>query len=307
MKKERDYQIDNCKAILIFLVVLGHLFEHNVTDKTHYMLLVMYTFHMPLFIFFSGYLAKYNPKKIIHNIVIPYLCVQLFAYIFYSIVDGECQFRILSGYQSLWYMISLFCWYLTIPFFEKSNHPTRVLLISAIFGLLIGYDNSIGSQFSLSRTFVFFPFFISGFYCKKYMLLDKIRSIKNAKLISIFLIIFIAAYFWIEKDLYKVVWFWEYKSYFDIDYTPLIRVEHYLLGLIWLFIFISLVPRTKLYISKIGQNTISIYLLHCMIINVIAKFGLLNLNSHPTLTCLVFAILLTFILSRKYFVKIFKH
>ena len=65
--KNNNYFIDNLKVILIFLVVFGHLIERyidtNLTLRGLYMFI--YTFHMPLFIFVSGFLPKniYKSRK----------------------------------------------------------------------------------------------------------------------------------------------------------------------------------------------------------------------------------------------------
>ena len=54
---ERDYLWDNIKAVLIFFVVAGHVLEMS---KLHTGLAVfadnfIYSFHMPAFVFVSGY------------------------------------------------------------------------------------------------------------------------------------------------------------------------------------------------------------------------------------------------------------
>lgn len=57
----RDFHIDNIKGVLIFLVVLGHMLGY--LQETHSAFATgvrtfIYFFHMPGFIFMSGYLAK---------------------------------------------------------------------------------------------------------------------------------------------------------------------------------------------------------------------------------------------------------
>ena len=77
MNKERDYFFDNLKAVLIFLVVLGHfLLPIHGESVLVVVKRLIYVFHMPLFVFVSGYFAKkiykngqYNFKKIL------YLCL----------------------------------------------------------------------------------------------------------------------------------------------------------------------------------------------------------------------------------------
>lgn len=74
MNKERDYFFDNLKAVLIFLVVLGHFLLPIRGDNPLVVVKrLIYVFHMPLFVFISGYFAKkiykngqYNFKKILY-------------------------------------------------------------------------------------------------------------------------------------------------------------------------------------------------------------------------------------------------
>lgn len=62
---EREYQYDNMKFILILLVVFGHLLEYIRGDISENIYRIIYTFHMPVFVFISGYFAKFKKKKII--------------------------------------------------------------------------------------------------------------------------------------------------------------------------------------------------------------------------------------------------
>ena len=96
MNKERDYFFDNLKAVLIFLVVLGHfLLPIHGESVLVVVKRLIYVFHMPLFVFVSGYFAKkiykngqYNFKKILYLIK---------AYIIFviaiQIVYALCGFR----------------------------------------------------------------------------------------------------------------------------------------------------------------------------------------------------------------------
>ena len=58
MEKVREYKFDNLKILLILLVVLGHIIEPFYKLNTLY--LIIYAFHMPVFVYISGYFAKGN-------------------------------------------------------------------------------------------------------------------------------------------------------------------------------------------------------------------------------------------------------
>ncbi|MCD8365289.1 MAG: acyltransferase family protein, partial [Clostridiales bacterium] len=73
----RDFHFDNIKAVLIFLVVLGHVFRNLGANGDEYLVYkIIYSFHMPAFLFISGYFMKYNPKKFFAGLVPLYLLFQ---------------------------------------------------------------------------------------------------------------------------------------------------------------------------------------------------------------------------------------
>ena len=58
-KRVRNHQFDNMKALLIFLVVIGHvLSNYGVTEGSDFLYKVIFSFHMPAFIFVSGLFSK---------------------------------------------------------------------------------------------------------------------------------------------------------------------------------------------------------------------------------------------------------
>lgn len=94
INKDRDYFFDNARAILIFLVVLGHMIQ-PYTSESKYILalyLVIYSFHMPTFLFISGYFAKHLDKpNYLENVAKNCLHLTLFLCIFsiYYFITGK--------------------------------------------------------------------------------------------------------------------------------------------------------------------------------------------------------------------------
>ncbi len=84
----RVYWIDNAKAIGIFFVVLAH---HNIN---FYVMAWIYSFHMPLFFFLSGYLfdfSKYPDIKDffirkIRTLIVPYFFFAFLSYAFWLFI-----------------------------------------------------------------------------------------------------------------------------------------------------------------------------------------------------------------------------
>ena len=70
---ERNYKMDNIKAFLIFLVVLGHLLELVPGQKSEWLYYVIYTFHMPAFVYITGYFSRPDSGKRFFTIVYTYI------------------------------------------------------------------------------------------------------------------------------------------------------------------------------------------------------------------------------------------
>ena len=89
--KSRDLLFDNLKGFLILVVMLGHSFEFFIVwskvpklmDTTFF---VIYCFHMPLFVFISGYFTKNMEKgknEAFTRFFIPYVLFNLIYYIYF--------------------------------------------------------------------------------------------------------------------------------------------------------------------------------------------------------------------------------
>ena len=83
----RIHWIDNLKAIGIFLVVLGHALPDSLIKR------YIYSFHVPLFFFISGYLfdrSKFDFgqffKRKFNILVIPYLFFAILSFLFWFVV-----------------------------------------------------------------------------------------------------------------------------------------------------------------------------------------------------------------------------
>ncbi|MBS7565356.1 acyltransferase family protein [Mucilaginibacter sp. Bleaf8] len=69
LSKTRDYLFDNIKFFLITLVVFGHFIESYITQNIYQkvIFICIYSFHIPLFVFLSGYFSKSANSLSIRN------------------------------------------------------------------------------------------------------------------------------------------------------------------------------------------------------------------------------------------------
>lgn len=87
--KERSLLFDNIKTVLIILVVLGHALEEISLEHEYGIIRAcIYSFHMPAFIFISGYFsvgggAQTKVKKLL--LIVGYLISYLIPFMSYGL------------------------------------------------------------------------------------------------------------------------------------------------------------------------------------------------------------------------------
>lgn len=92
-----------------------------------------------------------------------YLLIFIITSIIYYPISGYPTVIgiLLAPYYTLWFLLSIFYWYVLTQIILKLPHP---LVISFIIAILIGYTDKIGPILSLSRSLSFLPFFLIGFF-----------------------------------------------------------------------------------------------------------------------------------------------
>jgi fucose 4-O-acetylase-like acetyltransferase len=307
--KERNPYFDNAKVILIFLVVFGHilsefLYEDRMVSSIY---LFIFLFHMPAFIVISGFFAKGIHKpgylaNVAKKLLIPYLIFQIF-YTFYYIVifNNNLSFSPFTPRWALWFLLSLFLWNVMLLLFSKIRHG---LLIAVILSLMVGYFSDVDGFLSLSRTFFFFPFFLLGYYLKEAHF-EKLKSKSNIYVSAVVMVaIFVLMYKVMPLD--ERAWLMGKQPYeklgdITIEFAWLMRFSVYVAMSIVTFLFFTLVPSKKTFFTHIGPLTISIYLLHMLLVKLIHESPLVPFIIEKDLYWLlvVFAFAIVYILSRK--------
>lgn len=280
IKKIRIPYWDNIKGLLIILVVIGHLLETLPQGHLSIIYKLIYLFHMPLFIFVSGYLAKFNLKKSVKNFLVPYLIIQPVC----CIVTGN-PVTLTTPFWILWYLLSLFIWYLSIPLLDQL--PTRkrpiFIVLCILFACIVGYKDSIGYFASLSRTIVFFPYFVMGYYTKYYYTKHKNDNFLNrnkyiVKVAVCGLVFLVIGAFIYKSSNIDAKWLYGAYSYTHANYTLLFRLLHYAIAItIGCFILIF-IPQKKNILTEIGKNSFKIYLTHMIIVPAV-KYLVLNIHA----------------------------
>lgn len=170
--KTREYQYDNIRFILIFLVVMGHLLELSTSipfQTAAYK--CIYTFHMPAFLFLSGMFASFRRSRIVFSLLMPYLVAQVAYRYFESWLSGsDLHLTFLQPFWLLWYLFALLIYHCLLPFYDTDSPRTvGLLLLGAVTAaLLSGFDKGLAFPMAFSRVAAFQPWFLLGFYWRKF-------------------------------------------------------------------------------------------------------------------------------------------
>jgi len=195
MVGERVEELDRYKGFLIFLVVLGHFLlpikdsDMALFSRSFY---GIYSFHMPAFIFLSGYFFQQSFVKrgrkassLFSNLLYYFICYFFLKTLLYPFdvfcYGGQGSFPdYLHESSTPWYLLGLFFWQfacLPLCFFKRNkvyigkggNPEDRkekcYLLLLIFLSLFAGYldqNRRLVDFLALDRVFGFAPFFYFG-------------------------------------------------------------------------------------------------------------------------------------------------
>ncbi len=311
-KSERIYYFDNLKYILILLVVIGHAVD-LITYKSDYaksVYIFIYLFHMPLFVFISGYFSKNTIKNNNKNKIISYFILFILLTFLYEVLNciqyKTMNYSLFTVGGISWYLFAMVGWYL-ISMITKKVNKKYLLILTICLSLIIGYDSSVSDFLVLSRIIVFYPYFLLGQICEeKYI--KKIINNKRLKYFSITMLILwgVICLFFIDivyniRPILTSRTPYEDLAYFK-NFGALLRLLFYLSSIITGIAILSLIPRKKIFFSKFGSRTLAIYFFHYIVLRVIVIiFGL----KFRVYQLIILSIIITLLLSLKVFSKPF--
>lgn len=274
LKKDRaavpySYLIDNFKVLLIFLVVFNHIIAFNLVKVDMVVRYIWYAitiFHMPAFIFVSGYLSKkpQNVMKNVKNLMIPYVLGYTLTWYAQIWLGNSVKYEILRPTGTvMWYLLALFIYRLTI---EALGKVRFVVPLSIVFALWAGTRAEFSTFLSASRIVVFFPFFAAGYLWKS----EYITAVRKFKgkwvLIPISGVLLWGIPNYMITNNMAVSIFRGNHSYKICGLTDpegmIIRLLMYLVSFIIIYTLLALIPDIKLPTTYIGRHTMGIYFFH---------------------------------------------
>ena len=276
--EKRIEKWDILKFFLMFLVVLGHIaagYTYGYRSMRSLYVLI-YSFHMPLFIFLSGMFSKNTINNKRYSKMFSYLLIYIFSKFLFSLYglfdSGKFEFNLIKGNGLPWYMLAMFVFMLVTSSLQNIK-PKYVLAFSIALALIAGYDPWIKDILAASRIIVFFPFFYLGYLVEP----DRIQKLTDKvwiKVVSAFIIILATVLvFSFSKYAYLLrPMFTGRNPYTSLHsykmYGAAIRLVCYVISAVMGFAFIAITPNRTPFgiIAKFGTRTVGVYVFHYFVI-----------------------------------------
>ena len=313
MEKNRVDSIDVLRGFAIILVVLGHTIEKNGQPNS-FLYNSIYSFHMPLFMFISGFVTKhsyrlnseFNKKHILYvfkkfkNIMIPYLVWALIINpLFFKNITKTIDYNLILESvfitnTSFWFLPCLFGLIIVFSifmgiqrFFKTKQWLIDPIILIALMAVIIVIYYFTHNDFIRSIQSYFIPFFIGVLAAKHKKLMQFIFSNNYVYAFTIIL-------FSLTVGLY---------GKFTGAPDKIIRLTTGILALPICFNFVrhTNIPSTiKKQLIFIGQHTLVIYVMHFNFIhifnfpfsdhsNILANSAFLFFALLITYACIIFS------------------
>ncbi|OAB29949.1 fucose 4-O-acetylase [Paenibacillus macquariensis subsp. defensor] len=282
--KQGETYFLNLRFLLIVTVFVANAIEPIIQQMSglHQIFLWILTFHMPLFVLVTGYFAKSGlmgdtGRRTLTQIGLQYIIFQsIYSVLDYTIfqVNG-IHHSLFAPYLLLWFLASHLCWRLLTISMHKLS-PYQQIVISLILGVLVGYLQLDGVWLSISRTFVYLPFFMIGYHINFSAFLNNITRWKRTGAALVSIGIFVIIGLW-GMNL-PVGWLFGNMTFMQLGhhewYAGLFRLALYILQFISAAAFLAFVPMVESIMTDLGRRTLYVFLLHGFIIRLANTTGL---------------------------------
>lgn len=297
--KLRLNYIDCLRGFTIFLVVFGHMMRgvYNAGVQSYYFKYIdaiIYSFHMPLMFFISGYVNSFSKKAVSLRISIINSILQLYVpYIFFSYALWFIKYFIFSGntpeelktvfeipyigYDLYWFLMALMSIKVVKILWSGLREKIKYMnsdIIETIFWFILSFIvfYLLNQDFHINSFFIWLSWgliYHLGELFGKYKLFEIIKY-KNLCIISLICIVIgIVSSHRIIFDL-RVIWLSYSKFFIGIGSSIL------------LFLIFKICNVNNRFLIYLGKYSMVIYLLHYpingMIRTCLIKLGIINFS-----------------------------
>ncbi len=174
--KDRILYLDSLKGLLILLVIIGHLGYAKCTSTIVYD--IIYSFHMPFFIFLSGIVIETIPfKKLakrVKKLIVPFFIIGSL----YSFCAGNTLEWLLTDTKYYFWYLLILAYCLILLFILQGmadiikRNRSMVIVIGGLFLVIVLYiinrllPKDINDVLSFNALFAYFPYFLMGHFIR---------------------------------------------------------------------------------------------------------------------------------------------
>ena len=276
-------------------MIAGHVFNQFPSSPTCVVAQKwIYLFHMPLFVFISGYLSRKKSNKDFFiscwKLIEPLILFQVIARGAQVVASGTFSFKdAFTPWYVLWYLLSLLFWRTMLQLLpNKILSKSRLMIISTFAISLLAGFLPFNQVLSLQRTFSFMPFFFLGYYTKG-------KSIpvpsKFRTLCGVFLILTMLIPIFFSDFIGGL----NHASPYGSPIRALSRLLVFGLSVPMSLAFMSICP-THPFATKQGRYTMQYYIFHAFLIRILMR--VISLFELPTsfIAALIYTFVIVFVI-----------
>jgi fucose 4-O-acetylase-like acetyltransferase len=268
----RDPYFDNARAILMVLVLVGHLVQPLTTASADGLYDWIYAFHMPAFVLITGFMCRSytgTPRQatsLVMTLLIPYGVFQVINAIERTVWGGaEFTVSFFTPAWGLWFPLALILWRLFLPMIRVLKYP---LIFAVAISLLAPMDPHMDQLFSMAKVLGFLPFFVAGLLMKpEWFEWFKTRAARIVG--AVVLVAALPAAVLVEQKFSSTVFLLSstYSSNGDNTFHGvLIRAAVLVAGFAGTAALLAVTPTGHRWFTVVGVNSLTVYMLQCAIV-----------------------------------------
>ena len=281
-RKTRIAHFCNVKAVLLYMVIFGHLIEDAMRTQPllEGVYRAIYMVHMPLFAFMAGMCSK-DGERCAHSIgrlFACYACIQTAAALIGRLAVGQGD--LLVPWWHTWFLLSLMCWRLLALAWRALERRCRrlgskearlaLVLGSAALGCFAGEWEGVGRVMSLSRSIVFLPYFYLGLFLPEGTDFGRYREYGEIALAVALGMLYLL------KDAMPVEFLYQAEGYaaLGVRCGGLLRMACYVMAGLGGFALMTIVSPRRRWYTRFGISTLPVYLVHGPIVFLLRQLRL---------------------------------
>lgn len=286
--RPRDAYFDNAKFFTAVLVVVGHFWsQFGDSRAAHAAYVVLYAFHMPVFVFISGYFSRGFMRStdrfrgLLPTLVVPYV-IFILLYRAQLVLLNGVQFRLSELFRPhflMWFLVALVFWRLSAPLWGHLRHPVAV----SVAFCLVGGSWAFTADSTLARTAGLLPLFVLGLTADP-------RHVRRLRAgwarwagLAVLAAALPAAYVWelgtVVPKIDSGLLYWN-QGYDAMGFGTAEGMMWRLVALSFAVLlgaaFLACIPRGRAWYTEMGTRTMYVYLLHGLVMKTFDYTGVLD-------------------------------